>query len=422
MKDTYIDKTVILLTACLLMVFALNLKGEENDDLRATAETFVRQICEKDADAVLQSHPMTDEFKAVVVPNAAVITALAAEANRRFGQLGDVVQSEIVEHSDQGLRSVFLYYQGSKRPAKVWVTFSGTDITGLHWNIWTEGYTDRKGTFANISVMESLIWGFVLIPMIVMSLFLLNGKGAFLIASYNTMSKEEQAQYDEKALCRSTGRFLLWITCCTIFFAFSIHNEAMWLPLCAMGIMVASVFVFVIYANTGNRFRKEGEEKEKQEESFLDRTLYSRGGIFQRGIGWVGAIVVFGGLILAAFTPVLLFWGEEEPTVNITDNNIRISGMYGVKIDFTEITDISLMENTISSIGITWKTIGHATSSTHKGYFQSNIYGSVLLFSRTKSSPTIHIEREGKADVFLNLSDEEATRTLYNDLKTAFAR
>jgi hypothetical protein len=103
-------------------------------------------------------------------------------------------------------------------------------------------------------------------------------------------------------------------------------------------------------------------------------------------------------------------------------NNVRISGMYGLKIDFTEITDISLMENTIGSIGLTMRTNGYGTSSTQKGYFQSNRYGSVLLFTKTNSSPTIHIEREGKADVFLNFSNEEETRILYNDLKTAFAR
>ncbi len=42
-----------------------------------------------------------------------------------------------------------------------------------------------------------------------------SGKGAFLIAGYNTMSPAEKAQYDEKKLCRLMGKFmfvlaLLW--------------------------------------------------------------------------------------------------------------------------------------------------------------------------------------------------------------------
>ena len=41
------------------------------------------------------------------------------------------------------------------------------------------------------------------------------GKGAFLIAGYNTMSPAEKAKYDEKKLCRLMGNFmfvlaLLW--------------------------------------------------------------------------------------------------------------------------------------------------------------------------------------------------------------------
>ena len=39
----------------------------------------------------------------------------------------------------------------------------------------------------------------------VLSGFFLHGKGACLIAGYNTMSKKEQDQYDQKKLCRSAG-------------------------------------------------------------------------------------------------------------------------------------------------------------------------------------------------------------------------
>ena len=38
-----------------------------------------------------------------------------------------------------------------------------------------------------------------------LSLLLLSGKGAWLIAGYNTSSPEEKAKYDEKRLCRVSG-------------------------------------------------------------------------------------------------------------------------------------------------------------------------------------------------------------------------
>lgn len=45
-----------------------------------------------------------------------------------------------------------------------------------------------------------------------MSILLLMGKGSWLIAGYNTGSKEEKAKYDEKKLCRSMGVMMLSIT------------------------------------------------------------------------------------------------------------------------------------------------------------------------------------------------------------------
>lgn len=49
---------------------------------------------------------------------------------------------------------------------------------------------------------------------LVISLFLLNGKGAWLIAGYNTASQEEREKYNEKKLCRAVG--ILCLLCCLL--------------------------------------------------------------------------------------------------------------------------------------------------------------------------------------------------------------
>lgn len=49
-----------------------------------------------------------------------------------------------------------------------------------------------------------ILWiGFVIFALI--SILLLTGHGAGLIAGYNTAGKEEKSKYDEKKLCRVTG-------------------------------------------------------------------------------------------------------------------------------------------------------------------------------------------------------------------------
>jgi len=316
MKNLY--KTIILLLVILSL--SATLSAAEDDDLRTSAEKFVRQICEKDSQAILHSYPMTDEFRAIV-PDASVVVDWATEIDNLFGQLKDAVNAEIVDR-EGGLRSVYLYYQGTKRPAKIWVTFRGTDIAGFYYSVWTEGYTGREH------------------------------------------SREK------------FGRFTGWLWALMVVFIISIL-------VCAVGVILLKLFP--------NNIK----------------------------------LPIYGGFALVALTlafPILLQTGEEDPTVEIVEDGIKISGRYGLKIDFTEIMNISLMENKISDIELTWRTFGYATDTALKGYFRSRKYGTVLLFTKTNSSPTIHIQRKGKADVFLNFSDNEATRALYDDLQTAFAR
>ena len=47
---------------------------------------------------------------------------------------------------------------------------------------------------------------------LVIGVFLFFGKGTWLIAGYNTMSKKEQKKYDEKKLCKAVGS--LCFACC----------------------------------------------------------------------------------------------------------------------------------------------------------------------------------------------------------------
>ena len=49
----------------------------------------------------------------------------------------------------------------------------------------------------------------VALLLLILSVFLFKGKGAWLIAGYNTASKEEQAKYDKKKICKATGYICL---------------------------------------------------------------------------------------------------------------------------------------------------------------------------------------------------------------------
>ena len=82
------------------------------------------------------------------------------------------------------------------------------------------------------------------------------GKGAFLIAGYNTASQEEKARYDKKALCRFMGRLMFAMAGSWAVVAAGSLLALPRLYNLGIGLFLAVVFGGVIYANTGRRFRK----------------------------------------------------------------------------------------------------------------------------------------------------------------------
>ena len=83
-----------------------------------------------------------------------------------------------------------------------------------------------------------------------------SGRGAFLIAGYNTMSKAKKARYDKAALCRFMGKIMFALAGCQGIMALGILVVGMWLFWVGIAAFLAVAFWTVIYANTGNRFRK----------------------------------------------------------------------------------------------------------------------------------------------------------------------
>ncbi|GGE58930.1 DUF3784 domain-containing protein [Priestia taiwanensis] len=96
----------------------------------------------------------------------------------------------------------------------------------------------------------------IAIPFLIFAIILSRGKGAFLLAGYNTMSDEEKAQYDEVALCKFMGKIMYGISFNIVLFAISQMLENQLLLIIAI-ILFAILLIFTfVYPNTGNRFKK----------------------------------------------------------------------------------------------------------------------------------------------------------------------
>lgn len=105
-------------------------------------------------------------------------------------------------------------------------------------------------------IVACIIVGIIMLLVIVPSIILMMGKGAWLIAGYNTLSKEEKAQYDSVALCRFIGKCLLPIGLLMPAIPVGGIFKINWLSaLYAAYILISTIFV-IVYCNTGNHFKK----------------------------------------------------------------------------------------------------------------------------------------------------------------------
>ncbi len=70
----------------------------------------------------------------------------------------------------------------------------------------------KEKTLADVSTGPDWLLYVVIVLFAALSVILLMGKGAWLLAGYNTASEKEKREYDEKKLCRVMGGGMALIT------------------------------------------------------------------------------------------------------------------------------------------------------------------------------------------------------------------
>ena len=101
-----------------------------------------------------------------------------------------------------------------------------------------------------------LLSGVVMMPVWILGAVLCCGRGAGLIAGYNTASAGKRERWNEKALCRGTGTLVLAITACIeLSFAGAVLGR---MPLLWTGLALTAAAAVggVVYLNTSRRFTK----------------------------------------------------------------------------------------------------------------------------------------------------------------------
>lgn len=110
-----------------------------------------------------------------------------------------------------------------------------------------------------------ILWG-VVVMFAILTGVLLSGRGAFLIAGYNTSSAEEQAKYDEKKLCRVTGMGMLVITILLFIMALLGENMPKWFSTFFLAATLADIGILLYVLNTKCGAEQSGRSENKKVE------------------------------------------------------------------------------------------------------------------------------------------------------------
>lgn len=222
--------------------------------------------------------------------------------------------------------------------------------------------------------------------------FLVTERNArYLLAGYNTMSEEERKKVDLVAYLPFFRKFHLFLGFSYMILGVALDKFAG--PGAAgifMGVYPILAYMYFIWA--GNK--------------------YYKGGGKTAGDNKIAMYVLLGAL---GFVLAILLSGRKESRLVVSQDGIKIEGMYGEALSPTEISTIKLVAQLPR---ITVKTNGFALGSIHKGYFKTSAGEIVKLILNSDARPCILVTKADGKKIFFS-SRERPNEEIFDDIKKA---
>ena len=258
-----------------------------------------------------------------------------------------------------------------------------------------------------IDVVVHAILLFSMVPIIGLSAYMwATGKGASLIAGYNTSPRAVQEQYDSEKMARFVGKLVFFSMIPMLLALESIfilnYSWPFWVLLAAsMAIIVAGI----VYMNTGGRFLKEGAMDPKlliTEEDKKSNRQMTYGLLAITGIVTVVIVII-----------LLLVAPAGSVTASLEEEDLKVEApMVNDLILYEDIASIELRDDldTGRRVG------GFGGENVRSGNFQNEEYGRYVLASYNAVPLHIVVHHSGGVLAF-NLETEESTRQMFDQLQ-----
>ena len=232
--------------------------------------------------------------------------------------------------------------------------------------------------------------------LIIPSVLLLFGRGAFLIAGYNTASPEKKAAYDEQKLCRVTGGGLL--VCGILLLLWAILGENAPPAFAAVFTVVTLLDVAATIWLSNTRCWRNSQPPEITE---ADRRKSRRITV---------AVTVFTAAVMIPVC-IMLFTGRITPEYGEDAVLIRASYWSDLSIRYEDITSIEYRAEDVPGS----RTGGLGSFRLLLGSFRNDEFGSYTRYTYTDCEACVVLTERGKT-VVLSGENTDATRAIYDAL------
>ncbi len=218
--------------------------------------------------------------------------------------------------------------------------------------------------------------------------FLINSTNAdSLLAGYNTMSPEQRKNVNLTAYLRVFKKFHIFLGLSFLMLGLGLYFFADESVLIAF-MTIYPILAYLVLIIYGFRFDKNPSGFRKI----------------------AGVLVLLVSLVLVIY---LMFEGNQEHDLMITEESVQVKGMYGEQIYFEDIATVKLLDQLPE---LTKKSNGFAMGSVRKGYFKTAGNEKVKLLLHGDQLPLIFIQKTDGTKVYYS-SKSSNNRSLYQILE-----
>ncbi len=218
--------------------------------------------------------------------------------------------------------------------------------------------------------------------------------GEALISGYNTSSPAEQKYMKEKGIGAFMGNYL-YLLAGIILAGYLIEKAGfIWGIDISWALFVVVIIVMLIRARRFNPPASLSTPKSAK----------------------IQKIGLWASVIITLAVVGLVTWNALPTQYHLEDKQIKITGAYGLNINYYDIDDI-ILQTEIPAVGM--KNNGLNMGPILKGHFTVEGVGSALLFLRSAHGPVLIITfKDNSEPVLINFSDPAETHRLYQQLKS----